>query len=120
VAIANLALRFITELAGIVALGYVGFQISDSTTIRVIATVGFPLLVILGWAVVAAPNAANGLSQAQKDVIGTLLLLLAALALGLAGQARLAIALGVVVLANTTLLFALGDDARTSLGGMSR
>jgi hypothetical protein len=67
VAIANLALRFITELAGIVALGYVGFQISDSTTIRVIATVGFPLLLILGWAVVGAPQTQPPPRTAEAD-----------------------------------------------------
>ena len=45
-------------------------------------------------------------------------LLLAAGALALAGQMRLAIAFAIVVVANTTLLFVFGQDARESLSGM--
>ena len=67
-----------------------------------------------------APNTANGLSQPQKDIIGTVLLLLAAAALGVAGQVRLAVILAVVVLANAGLLFAFGTDAAPALNRAAR
>jgi hypothetical protein len=119
-AIANLTLRFLTELAGIAAIGYAGFQIGAPMPLRAVAGIGGALALILTWALVVAPNTVNGLTQPQKDLIGTGLLLLAAVALGLAGQLRLAIAFAIIVIGNTALLFAFGQDARESLAGMTR
>lgn len=119
-AIANLALRFLTELTGIVAVGYAGFQIAGPLPLRAVTAVGAGLALILTWSFVVAPNAANGLAQPHKDLIGTALLLLAAAALAVAGQLRLAIAFALVVLANTALLFAFGQEARDGLAGMAR
>jgi hypothetical protein len=119
-AIANLTLRFVTELLGIAAMGYAGFQIAAPMPLRVVAGIGGALALIITWSVVVAPNTVNGLTQPQKDLIGTGLLLLAALALALAGPLRLAVALAIVVVANTALLFAFGQDARQALEGMAR
>jgi hypothetical protein len=119
-AIANLTIRFVTELAGIAAVGYAGFQVAGPMPVRVIAGVGAALALIITWALVVAPNTVNGLTQPQKDLIGTGLLLLAAVALGAAGQLRLAIVFAIVVIANTTLLFVFGQDARDSLARMGR
>ena len=119
-AIANLTLRFLTELAGIAAVGYAGFQVAAPMPLRAAAGIGAAVALIVTWAIVVAPNTANGLAQAQKDVIGTGLLLLAAGALALAGQVRLAVLFAVIVVPNTGLLFAFGQGARESLAGMSR
>jgi hypothetical protein len=119
-AIANLTLRFLTELAGIAAVGYAGFQVAAPMPLRAAAGIGAALALIITWAAVAAPNTANGLAQAQKDVIGTGLLLVAAVVLALAGQVRLAVLFAVIVLANTGLLFVFGQGARESLAGMGR
>jgi hypothetical protein len=119
-AIANLALRFLTELAGIAAVGYAGFQVAAPIPLRAAAGIGAAVALIVTWAMVAAPKAENGLIQAQKDVIGTVLLLLAAFTLALAGQGRLAVLFAVIVVANTGLMFAFGQGARESLAGMSR
>jgi hypothetical protein len=118
--IANLALRFVVELLGIASVAYAAFQISDNALVRVLATVAAPLLLIVAWAMLVAPNTANGLSQPQKDIIGTVLLLLAAAALGVAGQVRLAVILAAVVLANAGLLFAFGNDAAPALNRAAR
>ena len=99
-AIAMLTLRFITELAGVVAVGYAAFQIEAPTPVRLLA------------AVVAAPRTQNGLTQPTKDAIGTALLLAAAGLLAVAGQPGVALGFAVVVVANTAVLFALGPDAR--------
>lgn len=119
-AVANLTLRFLTELAGIAAVGYAGFQVAGPLPLRAAAGVGAAVALIVTWAMVVAPNTANGLAQAQKDVIGTGLLLLAAVALAVAGHVRLAIVFAVIVVANTGLLFAFGQGARESLAEMSR
>lgn len=119
-AIANLTVRFATELAGIVAIGYAGFQIAGPLPVRAIAGIGGAIALIATWALVAAPNTVNGLTQPQKDLIGTGLLLLAAVALAAAGRLGLAVAFAMVVIANTALLFVFGAGARESLGGMAR
>ena len=75
--------------------------------------------IVVLWLVVA-PNTANGLSQQQKDIIGTALLLGAAGALAIAGQPGLAIGFAVVVIVNAALLFVFGTDARERLSGMAR
>ena len=107
----NLALRFFLELAGIAALGYAGFQISSNALVRWLVAVGAPLVLIVAWALLVAPNTENGLSQPVKDVVGTVLLLSAAGALGIAGQVRYAAIFGIAVLINGLLLFVLGREA---------
>lgn len=119
-AIANLTLRFLLELAGAAALAYAAFDLAGDGVVRIVAAVAAAALFIGVWAFVVAPKAANGLSQPQKDVIGTALLLLAAVALWLAGQPGLAIGFAVIILVNAALLFAFGAGARDSFGAAGR
>lgn len=119
-ATANLVLRFLLEMAGVIALGIAGFAMAEDGVIKLVAAIGLPLLFILVWAFVVAPNAANGLSQTWKDAIGTVLLMLASIALGVAGQPGLAIGLGLLVLVNAALLFVFGHGARQAFAGMDR
>ena len=119
-ATANLAVRFLAELLGVAAIGYAGFQLAAPMPIRIVAGIGAAIALIATWAVVVAPNAANGLTQPQKDLIGTAVLLLAAGALAIAGQMQPAIAFALLIVANAALLFVFGQGAREALGGMSR
>ena len=79
-AIANLTIRFIVELAGIAAFGYWGLQVGGPA----LAVVAVAIAIVV-WAVVVAPKARNRLSQEQRDIVGTAILLLAA---GLARRRR--------------------------------
>lgn len=110
-AIANLTLRFILELAGIVAFGIWGLAVSGP----VVAAVAVAAAVLV-WALVVAPKTRNGLSQPQKDVVGTAILLLAAVALVAAGNPVAGVAFGVVVVVNAAILAALGPGARDAFG----
>ena len=110
-AIANLTLRFILELAGIAAFGIWGLAVSGP----VVATVAV-VAAILVWALVVAPRTRNGLSQPQKDVVGTAILLLAAVALVAAGNPVAGVVFGVVVVINGAVLAALGPGARNAFG----
>ena len=116
----NLALRFLAELAGVAAVAYAGFQLEAPMPLPAVVGIGAALAFIVVLWVVVAPNTANGLSQAQKDLIGTGLLLIASSALAIAGQLGLAAAFAVVVVVNAALLFVFGQDARESLRGMAR
>jgi hypothetical protein len=119
-ATANLVLRFFTELSGIAAVGYAGLQIDAPLPLQIAAGIAAAGALLLTWALVAAPKAENGLAQSQKDVIGGAILLVAATALAIGGQAQLAVAFAIVVIGNTALLFAFGADARERLAGIAR
>ena len=115
----NLALRFLVELVGIAAVAYAGFQAAP-VPLRAVAAVGAAAALIAIWWLVVAPNTANGLSQPQKDLIGTALLLLAAGALAVAGQSGLAVGFAAIVIVNAALLFAFGEAGRASLASVAR
>jgi Protein of unknown function (DUF2568) len=113
-AIANLAVRFILEVAAYVGAGYAVYQLADGVSgpLRWILAAAASLAVIGLWWLVVAPRTRNGLSQPQKDVIGSVLMLAIAGAVALAGQPVLAIAYAVAVVLNAVLLFFFGQDAR--------
>jgi hypothetical protein len=111
-AIANLTLRFLLELAGIAAFGVWGLTVSTSPIIAVVAVVA----AVVVWAVVVAPRTRNGLSQPQKDVVGTAILLVAAAALVAAGNPVAGVAFGIAVVVNAAILAALGPGAREAFG----
>ena len=111
-AIANLTLRFILELAGIAAFGIWGLAVSSSP----IVAVGAVAVAIVVWALVVAPKTRNGLSQPQKDVVGTAILLVAAVALAAAGNPVAGVVFGLVVVVNAAILAALGPGARDAFG----
>ena len=117
-AIANLTIRFLAELIGIAAFGYWGLQ-AGGPVLAVLAVA----VAIVFWAVVVAPKARNRLTQEQRDVIGTVVLLLASVALVAAGQPVIGIGLAIVVMLNAIVLRALGPGARdafTASAGRSR
>jgi uncharacterized protein DUF2568 len=114
-AIANLALRFAVELLGVAALGSWGYQAAGGGPAGFLLAVGAAVALIAVWAVVVARNADNALTQPQRDVIGTGLLLLSATALFAAGQPTAAVAFGAVVVVNWLLLIAFGPAAVEAL-----
>ena len=115
-AIANLTLRFVLELAGIAAFGIWGLNLTSDPRVNLVVAVIAVAAIIVAWAIVVAPKARNGLGQSQKDVIGTAILLVAAVALVGAGQPVVGLAFGALVLANAAMLAALGPGAREAFG----
>ena len=116
----NLVLRFLVELAGIGALAWIGIQLPLDGAARWAAVIGLPVLLVVTWALLVAPNADNGLGQSTKDVIGTVLLLGVAVGVALIGQPQVAIGFGLVVAVNAALLFAFGPEARDAFAGAVR
>jgi hypothetical protein len=108
---ANLTLRFILELVAVGVVGYWGFTSTGLGLGRIVLGIGAPLALLVLWTLVISPSAPNPLSQPQRDVIGTGLLVLAAGALGSAGHPIAALGLGVLVVVNWTGLVLLGPGA---------
>jgi uncharacterized protein DUF2568 len=100
----NLALRFLLELAAVVAAAYWGFTVEQGLALRLILGFGAPLLVIIIWAFFVAPRAPVALPRIAKFVLGLLVLELAAAALFAAGHHSGAVIFGIVAALNALLL----------------
>ena len=101
----NAALRFILELAGIVALGIWGWTVGNGSPAQIFLAVGAPLLLIVAWALLIAPRSRSPLDQRTRFVVGSGLLLVAAAALWAAGLPAVAGVFAILVVVNTVLAF---------------
>ena len=111
----NLAARFGLELVGIGAVGLWAASLANGLPMRVaLGTLAAVALVVV-WALVVAPKAANPIPQDVRVVLGSGLLLLAAGALALAGHHELAAAFALAIVLNTILLYALPDGMPAAL-----
>lgn len=99
-----LAGRFLLELAGVAALVWWGIKVGTDD----ISRAGLAVLagggLILIWALVVAPKARNPLSPLTRWLIGTVLLMVAAVALWVVGPQELAILFAVLVAIDTAVL----------------
>jgi hypothetical protein len=109
----NLGLRFLLELAGIAALAFWGWNVTTAQPARIVLAVGAPIVLIVVWALAVAPKAENSLPQTTRMLIGSVLLLVAAGGVYLAGQPVAAFVFGALVVANTILMLVLGDPGTT-------
>jgi hypothetical protein len=105
---ANLALRFVLELAGVIAVGYWGYHAIDGPG-RWLIAVGAPVLLIVFWALVIAPGADVPIPPQIREVIGGIVLLAAAGALYAAGAQAAALAFAGLVIVNTVLALVFRD-----------
>jgi hypothetical protein len=100
---ANLALKFLLELAAIAALAYWGATAADGVPAVVLA-VGAPALFVVLWGRFAAPRSARRLPLRPRMALELGLFAVAALALVLAGSPVLAAVFAVLVVVNAALL----------------
>ena len=108
---AALAVRFLVEVIAIGAVGYWGYQAIDDGVGRIALAVAAVAAFIVVWGTLIAPKATNPLTQPQRDLVGTGVLLLAAGALTVAGQPGFALAFAVVVVIDWLVMIALGREA---------
>jgi hypothetical protein len=107
---ANLALRFILELAALAALGYWGATGPAPAPARVLLGVGAPAAAAVFWGAFVAPRARVVLPTAVRMVLGLAVFGSAAAALAARGHGRLATGLGAAAAANTLLMLAWRQD----------
>ncbi|HEX7005017.1 MAG TPA: YrdB family protein [Trueperaceae bacterium] len=101
---ANLAVRFLLELATLVALGYWGFGVGAGALQRFALGLGAPLLAALLWGLFVAPRSRARLAEPLRYGIGLLIMLAGALALAASGEHSLALVFALVILLNTSLV----------------
>ncbi len=92
-----LALRFLLELAAIVAVGWWGFALDAPAAVRVLAGVAASLVVIAVWGAVVSPRARFALPRWRREATEDLVWLAAVVALISGGATAMAVALAVLI-----------------------
>jgi hypothetical protein len=107
----NLAVRFILEIAALVAIGYWGWTQHDGL-VRYLLAIGGPILAAVLWATLAVPGDPSRSGKAPVPVPGILRLALelaifafAAWALYDAGNSLLALTLAAIVIVHYALSY---------------
>ena len=107
----NDAYRFCLEVAGLVALGYAGFQ-AGSAGLAWVLGLGLPAVFAVTWGRFIAPKASRPLRDPMRIAVEIALFAGAASALAVAGSGTWAIALAAAVALHLALTFALGQRPR--------
>ncbi|HEX3761320.1 MAG TPA: YrdB family protein [Kofleriaceae bacterium] len=100
---ANLAFKFVLELAALAALAIWGASLSGSV-VPVVVAIAAPLAMALVWGVWCAPRASRRLPMPVRAVVELGVFALAALALAAAGHVVWAVALAAATALNAALL----------------
>jgi hypothetical protein len=100
---ANLAVKFLLELAALAALAYWGARTGHGVW-AVILAIAAPLAAVIVWALFCAPRARRRLPLPTRAPLELAVFGLAAGGLAAAGSVLLAIIFGIVVLLNAALL----------------
>jgi hypothetical protein len=109
----NLGLAFALELSAIAALGYWGFHVPGSATIRIVLGIGAPALAIVLWALFAAPKATFA-APAWYGLTAALVFGGAAAGLWMSDQRVPGVLLPVLFVANLAIIKAMHLDAVTT------
>ncbi|HET9016134.1 MAG TPA: YrdB family protein [Thermomicrobiaceae bacterium] len=104
VKLANLGLRFLLELAALVAFADWGVHVGGDAAGKAALGVGLPLLVAVVWGAFIAPRSLVAVPARARAALGLVVLLAAAAALAAAGQPIPGIAFGIIVVVNAALL----------------
>jgi hypothetical protein len=103
---ANLGLRFLLELAAVAALVDWGMRASDSDGLRLLLGVGAGLAFVAAWAVLIAPRSTRSpFDQRTRMLVGSVLLLGAAVVAILGGRTVLGGVFAALVVVNAAVLW---------------
>jgi hypothetical protein len=100
----NLGIRFLLELAMLVALGWVGGEIGSSWPVSVLLAIALPVLAAVVWGMFIAPKAPRRLTDPAKLAVELVLFAAAAMGLAIVGHLVLAAVLAVAFVINTAVL----------------
>ena len=101
---ANLALRFLLELAALAALAYGGYQATDATAARWALAIALPAVAALAWGVFVAPKRAVDARLPVRLLVEAAVLGGGVAALAVADRGVSAIGFAILVVANRALM----------------
>jgi hypothetical protein len=97
--VANLAVKFLLELAAFASLAYWGWHVGSTIT-GILVAIAAPAAAIAIWGLFAAPRARRRLPLAWRVPLELGVFVLAAVALGVSGHPALAVSFALVVVIN--------------------
>jgi hypothetical protein len=103
----NLATRFVLELVGLAAAGYLGYQLTPSGW-RPLAAIGGTIALATVWGLFLAPKASSPIPLGSRELVGTVLLVAIAGAVALSGQLWWGLGFAALLLANQAALLMVG------------
>ncbi|SEO44325.1 Protein of unknown function [Amphibacillus marinus] len=103
----NNGIRFLLEVISVLAIGYWGFHYKEIGYWRIILGISTPLIVILVWSRWGAPMSDHRLDGFAKLALELGVFGFAIVCLSFSQQSKLAIALAIVVVLNTVLVYLL-------------
>ena len=106
----HLAMRFMLEIVGLIAIGSTGYVAAGGGTAGVVAGVAAAVLFAVAWGRVAAPRAVNRLSLRSRQVAGSAMLLGVAAGLAWAGAPVAAALFGAGIVVNQLFLSSMDTD----------
>jgi Na+/melibiose symporter-like transporter len=106
---ANLTLRLLLELAGIAAVAWWGYHALSHGALRIGLSIVAVVVLVVFWALLVAPKASNPIPPTPRFLIGSFVLLVAALALWFSDQPTLAGIFAVLIVLNTILMLVLAE-----------
>src|SRR5919108_3961807 len=98
-----LGVRFVLEIAALVALGYWGFETAESTAAELLLGLRLPLLAAVIWGLFVSPKARYG-TPLRQAVFEAVVFAAVVAALLDAGQTGLAVAFAAVAIADGVLV----------------
>jgi hypothetical protein len=107
-AAANVALRFVLELAGLAAIVWWALHAADGAAGWALAIVAAVVFIAV-WGLFVAPRARHPQPPRVRLVAGTAILVLAALLLAAGGAVVAGVVLAIVVVVNAVAIAVLGD-----------
>jgi hypothetical protein len=108
----NAGLRFVLELAGIVAVAWWGVHAADGAAGWLLG-IGAAVAFIAVWGLFVAPRARYPQTPRVRLIVGTAILEVAALLLGMSGSTTAAAILAGLVALNAVAIAVLGDGGLT-------
>ena len=107
----NLAVRFLLEIAGLIAIGYWGWQQGEGFLSYILA-IGLPVIAAIVWGTFAVPDDPSRSGNARVPIPGWLRLILELIFFGFAvwclydvGSQQIAIVLAIIVLVHYALSY---------------
>ncbi|WP_252504449.1 YrdB family protein [Sporosarcina sp. Marseille-Q4943] len=99
----NLALRFMLEMSGLVAVSYWGFQTGSGFLMKSVLGIGSPLLMATIWGIFISPKAPLRGKGSGRVVLELIIFGVAAFALYDVGKPSLAIMLAILAVVSSIL-----------------
>jgi hypothetical protein len=102
---ANLGLRFLVELCALAAMAYWGFHTGKGYAVKGILGIGLPLIAAILWGMFVSPKASMPTTGSIRLMLEIIILGSGGIALYAAGNHKLALIYGIVVMVNLAFIY---------------